>query len=271
MRNDAGRKRQPSMDAQPMHKRMVPDYSRNPKPKRIIITLTDANFEENIRKYPFFTVLFVDYMYLDFYDRIQEHILQLRWMARYYSGLVWFGVAEMDKNEIARDRYVGDVWEEEEMVVFLNGRPVFSAKGLDDMENWIVNLLPSEKKKILSARRRFSQPVIATQDNINSLLSNNPLVVLGFFAPGKSEDIKPFDRLAAHYRGKVVFAITMDRAFFNEKSRTFYRNPLFERFEVMNTPEVIIFHKGMKKRRGISPNQQEISYEIDALLEEVSG
>jgi len=252
--------------------RIIPDYSRNPGLKRTPLTLTDANFEENLKQYPFLIVLFIDYMYMDFYDRIEERLLQLRWMARYYSGLVWFGIARMSDNELSRDRYVGDVWGEEEVRGFVNGKLVFRAKKLRDVEDVISRLLPSEKQKVLSGRSRFSQPVLATQGNINSLLSGHPVVVMGFLAPGDSEGIRLFDRLAAHYKGKVLFAIAIDRAFFNEKSRTFYRNPLFERFEVKRAPEVILFQRGMRAGRCLPLDRDTLTREIDALLkEEVSS
>jgi putative ABC transport system ATP-binding protein len=50
---------------------------------------------------------------MDFYDRIEEQLLQLRWMARYYSGLVWFGIAKMSDNELAgiRNKEIGFIFQ----------------------------------------------------------------------------------------------------------------------------------------------------------------
>jgi len=63
-------------------KRVVtPDYSSRPRKRETHLTLTDKNFRQTIGKYPFVIVLFIDYMYLDFYDRIEERLLQIKELA----------------------------------------------------------------------------------------------------------------------------------------------------------------------------------------------
>ena len=78
-------------------------------------------------KHPFVVVLFLDYMYLDFYERIEERLVKLRELAETYSGYVWFASARIEMNELAREKYVGNVWGEEEVRGFINGKLSFKS------------------------------------------------------------------------------------------------------------------------------------------------
>lgn len=244
----------------------VPDYSERVRGRKTPITLTDKNFEEVIAKYPFVIVLFLDYMYLDFYDRIEERFVQLKELAESYSGYVWFATAPIGKNELAREKYVGNVWGEEEVRGFVNGKMTFKSGKLEVVQEVIRRILPKEKQEIIDKRMNRSVPIIADVKNMNSILTKNNYVVAGFFPPGEKEGIQMFNELARVYRDRVTFTLTSDRVLFNETSRTFYRNPLFERYGIVEEREIILFNRGTIVKRGTSLDREALRQTIDMYL-----
>ncbi len=244
-----------------------PTYQKKFRGRKTPITLTDGNFEEIIARYPFVIVLFIDYMYLDFYERIEERLVALRELADIYSGMVWFGVAIMEDNELARDRYVGNVWGEEEIRGFINGKLSFKAGKLDDIKEVVEGVLPEEKTASIRERDKRSVPVLANAHNMNEVLSRKTIVVSGFFPPGEKTGISLFNDLARKYKGKVLFTLTTDRVLFNDSSRTFYRNPLFERFNIIHENEILIFRKTKIAKRITVRDRKSLEKVINGYLE----
>jgi len=245
---------------------ITPNYDQKVRARRTPLTLIDRNFEETIQKYPFVIVLFLDYMYLDFYDKIEERLVLLRELAESYSGMVWFAIARMEGNDLAREKYVGNVWGEEEVRGFINGRLAFKSGKLGDAEDAIKKILPKEKLEGVKKTHSHSVPITATVHNINGILSSKSYVVVGFFPPGEKKGVQLFNELAKKYRGDITFAFTTDRVLFNEKSRTFYRNPLFERFNIIENQEVILFNRGTIVKREHELDSQLIQNHIEIYL-----
>lgn len=249
----------------------LPDYSSRPRGRRTPMKLTDDTFGEGVARYPFVVVLFLDYMYMDFYEHIEERLAQLREMAETYAGYVWFASADMQKNEQARERYVGNIWGEEEVRGFINGEMAFKTERLLDVEDIIRRILPGEVLDSIGKRKTRSVPVIASIENFNSILSGNEYVVAGFFPPGEKGGVAVFNDLAREYADRVTFALTTDRVLFNEKNRTFYRNPLFERFNIVEEREVIFFNRGNLLKRTSLDDGDSIKDTIDLYLSGRSG
>ena len=241
----------------------TPIYPPRLRGRRTPLALTDRNFGEAVKRYPFMIVVFLDYMYLDFYDKIEERLVRLKGLADYYSGMVWFGIAKMEENELARERYVGNVWGEEEIRGFINGRLAFKAGKIEDLEDVIEGILPSDKLQTLDKRQKYTVPILATNHNMNDILTRRPLIVSGFFSPGEKKGVRIFNELAKKYQGEVIFTLTTDRVLFNERSRTFYRNPLFERFNITKNSEVILFHGGAIAKRGHLRDKESLTDLID--------
>ena len=259
--------------AAPVHKHnrkhvriLSPNYDGKLRGRRTPLTLKDKNFEEAVRRYPFLIVLFIDYMYLDFYDRIEERLVQMKELAETYKGLVWFGVARIEENELAREKYVGNVWSEEEVRGFVNGRLMFKSGKLTDVEEVIERILPEDRIEEVKKRESHSVPIMASIKNMNRILSSKPYIVSGFFPPGEKEGIQLFNELAKKYQGKIIFTLTTDRVLFNEDSRTFYRNPLFERFNVIENKEILLFNRGTIVKRETTIEKEEIINHIDIYL-----
>jgi len=249
----------------------TPDYSKRQKGRKTPISLTDENFEEVISKYPFVIVLFLDYMYLDFYDKIEERLVQLKEMSESYSGYVWFATARIEKNELSRERYVGNVWGEEEVRGFVNGKLTFKSGRLNDVEDVIIRMLPSEKLEVIKKRKSYSVPIIANIKNMNKILSDSKYIVAGFFPPGEREGVVLFNELAKKYRDSVTFTLSTDRVLFNEDSRTFYRNPLFERYGIVEEKEIILFNRGTIVKRETILDRKFIEQAIDMYLSDEKG
>jgi len=248
-----------------------PSYQPGLRSRRNYLTLTDENFEDSIGKYPFVIVLYLDYMYLDFYDRIQQRLVLLKELSDYYRGLVWFALAQIEDNDLAREKYIGNVWSEEEIRAFINGELAFKAAKLEDIGDAIESFLPQEKRQVLNKRKRIGSPILATPANMSGILSRNRYVVSGFFPPGDQSGIRVLNELSRKYRGKVAFTITIDRVLFNEKSRTFYRNPLIERFAIVENSEIIIFRGGAIAKRGDFTNKEELTGTIDEVINHDTG
>jgi antitoxin component of MazEF toxin-antitoxin module len=249
----------------------APDYTSKPRGRRTPLNLTDQNFESMMKKHPFVVVLFLDYMYLDFYDRIEERLVKLRELAEVYSGYVWFGSARIEKNELARERYVGNVWGEEEVRGFVNGKLAFKSGRLADVEDVISRILPNETFDTIKKRKKHSAPIIANIKNFNAILAENEYVVAGFFPPGEREGVAIFNELARSFTDTVTFTLTTDRVLFNEKSRTFYRNPLFERFTIVEEREVILFNRGNVMKRLSMEDQEDLKHNIELYLSQGKG
>jgi len=257
---------EPTSNGNRTRKFRKPDYSGSVRGRKTPINLKDNNFEEVIGRYPFVIVLFLDYMYLDFYDRIEERFVQLKELAESYAGYVWFATAPIDVNELAREKYIGNVWGEEEVRGFINGKLMFKSGKLEDVHDIIQRVLPKEKLDVLTKRMKHSVPIIADMKNMNSILSKNTYVVAGFFPPGEKDGVQMFNELAKRYRNKVTFTLTSDRVLFNETSRTFYRNPLFERYGIVEEREIILFNRGSIVKRGTSLDKQTLQQTIDMYL-----
>jgi len=143
---------------------------------------------------------------------------------------------------------------------------VFKTGKLDEVEDVIKSVLPGDKLAAVQSREKLSTPIIANAGNMNEILSNNDYVVAGFYPPGEKRGIKFFNELARKYRDKVTFTLSTDRVLFNETSRTFYRNPLFVRFDVILDSEVILFHQGMIHERGDYSTRISLTAKIEELL-----
>lgn len=250
---------------------VVPDYSTRPRGRRTPIKLTDRNFDTTITKYPFVVVLFLDYMYLDFYERIEERLVKLRELAETYSGYVWFASGRIEKNELSREKYVGNVWGEEEVRGFINGKLSFKSGRLSDVEDVINRILPNETFDTIKKRKKHSVPIIANIKNFNSILAENEYVTAGFFPPGEKDGVIIFNELAKEYSDQITFTLTTDRVLFNEKSRTFYRNPLFERFNIVEEREIILFNRGDILKRTTLEDKDSLQHNIELYLSGASG
>jgi len=161
---------------------------------------------------------------------------------------------------------VGNVWGEEEVRGFINGNMTFKSGKISDTEDAIRRIVPHERLEGVKRREKHSVPVIATTKNINSILGKKSYVVAGFFPPGEKKGVALFNELAKRFHGEVTFTYTTDRVLFNEKSRTFYRNPLFERFNIIENNEILLINRGSVVRREDTIDRDTIVDLIDIYL-----
>ncbi len=222
-----------------------PIYSGRRGGRMTPLKLTDVNFEDAVKKYPVLVVMFIDYLYLDFYDTIMRELSSMEGMARLFRGKIWFAVAEEERNTRARKRYIGNAWSEREIRVFINGELVMKGISLAGVMGQLESIFtPQELLEMRSAYER-GMPEEVTVFNIEEFIipSRERISVLALLEESQHLQKRHFLNLASRHTGvgNTYFGICHATMLFNKETNTFYPNPVFERHGVSAAPCVLFF------------------------------
>jgi hypothetical protein len=235
--------------------------------------LTDSGFEDAVRSYPVLVVMFIDYLYLDFYDSITREMSVMEELAHLYKGKIWFAVAEEEKNTRARKRYVGNAWSEKEIRVFINSRMVMKGISLPGVMKQVESIFSPKEMKEMRRLHLEKMPLEVNIGNIDEFIvpSRKKISVLALLEPGQHQEKRRFIKLSSSHseNNDITFGISYGFMLFNEETSTFYPNPVFERYEVKNTPSFIIM-RGEKIVRHFGPDVkwQEVEKSVEDELGE---